>query len=80
LLNLSEALALCLHELGSLVDDGVLCIASLTTTHREASLPTSTAQRGGLHEVGTREGSLGLGSGDPISTKHAHRNRRLRAH
>jgi hypothetical protein len=52
LLNLNEALALCLRELGSLVDDDVLFLVSLTTTHGEAGLPTSTAQRGGLCEVG----------------------------
>jgi hypothetical protein len=33
LLNLSKALALCLRELGSLVDDDVLFLVSLTTTH-----------------------------------------------
>jgi hypothetical protein len=43
LLNLNEVLALCLRELGSLVDDDVLFVAPLTTTHREAGLPTSTA-------------------------------------
>jgi hypothetical protein len=52
LLCLNEALALCLHELGSLVDDDVLFLSSLTTTHEEAGLPTSTAQCGGLREVG----------------------------
>jgi hypothetical protein len=56
LLNLNEALALCLRELGSLVDDDVLFLASLTTTHGEAGLLTSTAQRGGLREV-AREGA-----------------------
>jgi hypothetical protein len=44
--------AMCLRELGSLVDYSVLFLASLTTTHREAGLSTSTAQRGGLREVG----------------------------
>jgi hypothetical protein len=39
-------------------------IDSLTTTHREAGLPTSTAQRGGLREIGARGRSLGLRSGD----------------
>jgi hypothetical protein len=39
-------------------------LASLTTTHGEAGLPTSTAQRGGLCEVGARGRSLGLRSGD----------------
>jgi hypothetical protein len=77
LLNLNGVLALCLHELGSLVDDDILFLVSLTTTHEEASLPTSTAQRGGLREVGTRGGSLGLGFGDPSSTRHAHSDRRL---
>jgi hypothetical protein len=33
LLNLSKALALCLPELGSLVDDDVLFLALLTTSH-----------------------------------------------
>jgi hypothetical protein len=52
LLNLNEVLAMCLREHGSLVGDDVLFLTSLTTTHREAGLPTSTAQRGGLCEVG----------------------------
>jgi hypothetical protein len=56
LLCLNEVLTLFLHELGSLVDDDVLFLASLTTTHGEAGLPTSTAQRGGLREVGARGG------------------------
>jgi hypothetical protein len=56
-------LALCLCELVSLVDADVLFLASLTTTHGEAVLPTSTAQRGGLRR--TRR-SLGLRSGDLI--------------
>jgi hypothetical protein len=42
-LNLNEALSLCLHELGSLVDDNVLFLVSLTTTHGETGLPTSKA-------------------------------------
>jgi hypothetical protein len=46
------------------VDDDVLFLVSLTTSHREAGLPTSTAQRGGLREVGARGRSLGLRSGD----------------
>jgi hypothetical protein len=71
LLNLNEVLALCLHKLASLVDDDVLFLVLLTTTHVEAGLPTSTAQHGGLREVGTRVGSLGLRSGDPFPTKHA---------
>jgi hypothetical protein len=37
---------------------------SLTTTHGEASLPTSTAQREGLREIGARGGSPGLKSSD----------------
>jgi hypothetical protein len=37
---------------------------SLTTTHGEAGLPTSTAQRGGLREVAVRGRSAGLRSGD----------------
>jgi hypothetical protein len=77
LLNLNEVLALCLCELGSLVDGDVLFLASLTTTHGEAGLPTSTAQRGGLCEVGARGGSLGLGSGNPFPTKHDCSDRRL---
>jgi hypothetical protein len=36
----------------------------LTTTHGEAVLPTSTARRGGLQEIGMRGRSPGLGSGD----------------
>jgi hypothetical protein len=36
---------------------------SLTTTHGEAGLATSTAQRGGLREVDAR-GGIELGSGD----------------
>jgi hypothetical protein len=80
LLNLNEALALCLRELGGLVDDDVLFRASLTTTHGEAGLPISTAQRGGLPEIGAREGSLGLGSGDLSSTNHARSDRRLHYH
>jgi hypothetical protein len=63
--------AFCLCEPGSLVDNDVLLLVSLTTSHREASLPTSTAQRGGLREVSARVWSLGLRSGDPFSTKHA---------
>jgi hypothetical protein len=38
-------------SLVDLVDDDVLCFGSLTTTHREAALLTSTAQHGGLREV-----------------------------
>jgi hypothetical protein len=56
LLCLNEVFALCLRELCSLVDDDVLFLTSLTTTHGEAGLLTSTAQRGGLREVGAREG------------------------
>jgi hypothetical protein len=37
---------------------------SLTTTHGEIVLPTSTAQRGGLRKVGARGGSIELGSVD----------------
>jgi hypothetical protein len=64
LLNPNEALSLGLRELGSLLDDDALFLASLTTTHREAGLQTSTAQLGGLREIGAREGSPGLKSGD----------------
>jgi hypothetical protein len=46
--------AFCLCEPGSLVDNDVLFLVSLTTSHLEAGLPTSTAQRGGLREVGVR--------------------------
>jgi hypothetical protein len=53
-LYLSEVLALCMHELGSLVDDDMLFLALLTTTHGEAGLLTFTARRGGLREVGAR--------------------------
>jgi hypothetical protein len=37
---------------------------SLPTTHGEAVLPTSTAQRGGLREIGARGRSPGLRSDD----------------
>jgi hypothetical protein len=37
---------------------------SLTTTHIEAGLLTSAAQRGGLRKVSARGRSLGLRSGD----------------
>jgi hypothetical protein len=37
---------------------------SLTTTHGEAGLPTSTAQRGGLREIGARGRSPRLRSGN----------------
>jgi hypothetical protein len=80
LLKPNKVLALCLLEIGSLVDDAVLFLALLTITHGEAGLPTSTAQRGGLREVGARGGSLGLRSGDPFPTKHAHSDKRLRTH
>jgi hypothetical protein len=80
LLILNEALSLCLCELGTLVDDDVLFLASLTTTHKEAGLPTSTAQRGGLRVVGAREGSLGLGSGNPFRPDMLRGDKRLRAH
>jgi hypothetical protein len=46
------------------IDDDVLLLVSLTTTHGEAGLPTSIAQRGGLREVGARGRSLGLRSSD----------------
>jgi hypothetical protein len=77
LLNLNEVLALCLRELASLVDDDVLFLVSLTTTHREAGLPTCTSQCGVLREVGARERSLGIGFGDPFPTKHARGDRGL---
>jgi hypothetical protein len=56
LLCLNEVFALCLRELVSLVDNDVLFLASLTTTHGEARLPTTTAQCGCLREVGARGG------------------------
>jgi hypothetical protein len=37
---------------------------SLTTTHGEAGLPTSTARRGVLREIGARGRSLGLRCGN----------------
>jgi hypothetical protein len=46
-----------------LVDNDVLC-SWFTTTHGEAGLPTSTAQRGGLREIDARGRILGLRSGD----------------
>jgi hypothetical protein len=52
LLCLNEVLTLCMRELGSLADDDILFLASLTITHEEAGLPTSTAQCRGLREVG----------------------------
>jgi hypothetical protein len=66
----------CLWEPGSLVDNDVLLLVSLTTSHREAGLPTSTGQRGGLREVGVRVWSLGLRSGDHFSTKHGSRRQK----
>jgi hypothetical protein len=69
--------SLCLCELGSPVDNDVLLLASLTTTHREAGLPTSTAQHGGLHEVGVRGWSLGLRSGNLFRPSMLHGDRRL---
>jgi hypothetical protein len=44
--------------------DAAVAGDSLTTTHGEAGLPTSSAQRGGLREVGARGRSLELRSGD----------------
>jgi hypothetical protein len=61
------------------VDDNILFLASLTTSHGEAGLPTSTAQRGGLREVGARGRSLGSGLAT-FPTKHAHCDRRLYIH
>jgi hypothetical protein len=49
------------------VDDDILFLVLLITTHGEASLPTSTPQCGSLREVGARGRSLGLGSGDLFS-------------
>jgi hypothetical protein len=45
-----------MRDLGSLVGDDVLFLPPLTTTHGEAVLPTSTAQRGSLREFGARGG------------------------
>jgi hypothetical protein len=74
----NEVFALCLRELVSLVDDDILFLASLTTTHGEAGLPTSTAQRGGLREVGARGvWDSGLTT---LSTKHARSDRGLYTH
>jgi hypothetical protein len=64
LLNLNEVRPCACASLVVFVDDNVLFLVSLTTTHGEAGLPTSTAQRGGLREVGTQGRSLGLGSDD----------------
>jgi hypothetical protein len=63
--------AFCLCEPGCFVDNDVLLLVSLSTSHGEAGLPTSTTQCGGLCEVGARVWSLGLRSGDSFSTKHA---------
>jgi hypothetical protein len=57
--------AFCLCEPSSLVDNDVLLLISLTTSHKEAGLLTSTAQCGGLREVGARGWGLGLRFGDP---------------
>jgi hypothetical protein len=56
LLCLNEVFSLCLRELVILVEEDILFLVSLTTTHGEAGLPTSTAQCGGLREVGARGG------------------------
>jgi hypothetical protein len=50
---------------------------SLTTSHGEAGLPTSTAQRGGLREVGARGRSLGLRSGDLLDQACSQRQEAL---
>jgi hypothetical protein len=61
----NEVLAFSLYEFWSILQMTTFCILdSLTTTHREAGLPTSTAQRGGLREIGVRGRSPGLRSGD----------------
>jgi hypothetical protein len=70
----NEVLALCLHELGSLLDDDALFLAPLTTTHGEAVLLTSTAQRGGLREVVAQGGVWDSGLAT-LSTKHARSDR-----
>jgi hypothetical protein len=46
------------------VDDDVLFLVLLTTTHKEAGLPTFTTRCGGLREVSAGGRSLGLGFGD----------------
>jgi hypothetical protein len=52
----------------------VSCIRdSLTTTHGETGLLTSTAQRGGLREIDVRGGSLGLRSGDLLDQAFSQR-------
>jgi hypothetical protein len=51
------------------VDDDVLFLVSLITTHGHVGLPTSTAQRGGLRGVGARGRSVGLRSGDLFSNQ-----------
>jgi hypothetical protein len=53
----------CMSLVGLVVTYYVL--DSLTTTHGEAGLPTSTTQHGGLREVSARGRSLGLRSWRP---------------
>jgi hypothetical protein len=53
--SLMKYLPFACTSLVDLVDDDVLRLHSLATTHGEASLPTSTSHRGGLQEVGVRE-------------------------
>jgi hypothetical protein len=55
------------------VDDDVLFLVSQTTSHGEAGLPTSTAQRGGLREVGVRGRSLELRSSDLFDQAYSQR-------
>jgi hypothetical protein len=55
----------CTSLVGLLLMAMYYILDSLTTTHGEASLPTSTAQHGGLREVGARGRSLGIGSWRP---------------
>jgi hypothetical protein len=61
----NEVLAFCLHDFWLILLMTTFCILdSLTTTHREAGLPTSTARRGGLREISARGRSPRLRSGD----------------
>jgi hypothetical protein len=69
-----------LCEPGSLVDNDVLLFVSLTSSHREAVLPTSTTQLGGLREAGTQVWSLGLRSGDLFRPSMHRGDRRLHSH
>jgi hypothetical protein len=54
-----------LCEPGTLVDNDVFLLVSLTTSYIEAGLLTYIAKCGGLREVSARGWSLGLRFGDP---------------